>query len=303
MAVTGTGTTGDPYVLTSADTSDGSETVVNGSGTVAVTGTGTTPDPYVLTTTAGDNFSNTDLILDANRTHNLAGFNFVFGGPGNIAVGTLPGAPQSKLDVDGQIQARLGFAGNPGSAGNPSFGFYTETTMGMYRAGNNQLGFSTNSTEAMRIIANGDVGIGVAIPLSNLHVDGDIRANGDILYDGNSTDLVPDYVFQKYYTGKSFLNSIYKFQTLEEIENFIKENKHLPGIKSAAQVKQDGFWNLSKSNIKNLEKIEELFLHTIEQEKKIKSLEDTNSSLTNEVALLIAQMEAIKKMLTAKNNH
>ena len=46
-----------------------------------------------------------------------------------------------------------------------------------------------------------------------------------------------------------------------------------------------------------LEKIEELFLHTIEQEKKIKKLQSDNQKLTRELDSLKEDMEVIKAML------
>ena len=48
------------------------------------------------------------------------------------------------------------------------------------------------------------------------------------------------------------------------------------------------------------EKIEELFLHTIEQEKKIKALKNENAHLLNEVEALKRDMELIKELLATK---
>ena len=131
-------------------------------------------------------------------------------------------------------------------------------------------------------------------------MDGNIRANGDIEYNGMSNDLIPDYVFQNYFDGYSNLKEDYAFKSLHEIEAFVKHNKHLPGVTSAAQAKKDGYWNLSLSNLQNLEKIEELFLHTIEQEKKIKALKNENAHLLNEVEALKRDMELIKELLATK---
>jgi hypothetical protein len=251
----------------------------------------------------GQNLFNTNgILLSADRTHNLNGNDFVLGGSGNVAIGTLPGAPQSKLDVNGQIQARNGFASTEGDASNPGYGFYTngDTNMGMYRIAADQLGFSTNGTEAMRIDAGQDVGIGVTNPQENLHVAGNIRANGSFI---SATTTYPDYVFQKYFTGKSVLNNKYQFENLEKIENFIKSNHHLPGIKSAKEVEKDGSWNLTEGAINNLEKIEELFLHTIEQEKKIKDLTLENKELSKKLETLQNDVTVIKQLLETKSKN
>ncbi|WP_422083886.1 hypothetical protein [Ulvibacterium sp.] len=205
--------------------------------------------------------------------------------------------PANKLHVTGQIRTE-GVASSEGNATEPAYSFSTgnDSNTGMFRAAADQLAFSTGGTEAMRIDAGQNVGIGIA-PTAKLHVDGDILAEGDILTNGDLVDQTPDYVFQKYFKGYSSLNDQYKFKSLDEIEAFVKENHHLPGIKSAAQAKADGFWNLSQSNLKNLEKIEELFLHTIAQEKKIEQLQNEKDTLAQEVQALRKDIQEIKALL------
>lgn len=65
----------------------------------------------------------------------------------------------------------------------------------------------------------------------------------------------------------------YHLPKLEDIEKHIKEKKHLPEIPSASQMEQEGL-NIGEFQIKLLQKIEELTLYSIEQNKKIKELED-----------------------------
>ena len=76
-------------------------------------------------------------------------------------------------------------------------------------------------------------------------------------------DCFPDYVF-----GED-----YKLMPLNELEQFVQQNKHLPNIPSEADVIQNGI-DLGEMNAKLLEKVEELTLYTIEQEKKLKALEE-----------------------------
>ncbi|RAJ04619.1 hypothetical protein LV92_04387, partial [Arenibacter echinorum] len=139
------------------------------------------------------------------------------------------------------------------------------------------------------------------VPIFNqgITTTGGLSVQADILMNGNT--VVADYVFQKYFLGQSSLKESYDFQTLAQIEAFVKEYHHLPGIKSAEEVKQDGIWNLSQSNLQNLEKIEELFLHTIEQEKKIDQLKTENESLSEELLSLRKDMEEIKALLKNKD--
>jgi hypothetical protein len=111
----------------------------------------------------------------------------------------------------------------------------------------------------------------------------------------------PDYVFQKYFLGNSDLKDSYDFQTLAQIEAFVKKHHHLPGIQSSAEIKAQGFWDLGQASKLNLEKIEELFLHTIEQEKKIDQLKTENESLSAELQSLRKDMDEIKALLKNKN--
>ena len=78
----------------------------------------------------------------------------------------------------------------------------------------------------------------------------------------------PDFVFEKDY---SLMN-------LSETEAFIKENKHLPEIPSAKEIEENGL-NLGEMQAKLLQKIEELTLHAIEQQKLIEKLQKRLSEI------------------------
>jgi hypothetical protein len=56
----------------------------------------------------------------------------------------------------------------------------------------------------------------------------------------------------------------------KEIEQYIKQNGHLPEIPSEAEVMQNGI-NLAEMNALLLQKIEKLTLYVIELEKKIEN--------------------------------
>jgi hypothetical protein len=78
----------------------------------------------------------------------------------------------------------------------------------------------------------------------------------------NGTAFWADYVFEP----------AYKLRPLKEVETFIKENKHLPEIPSTAEVSQNGI-DLAQTQALLLQKVEELTLYVIDQNKKIEKLE------------------------------
>ena len=264
-------------------------------------------DGALATVDENTNIANGDLLFEFGpRNHNLDGNNLIFGN-GQVGIGNLSLAPQATLDVGGtgRFEGTVSTFGTRNTAGslpsNVSYSFLSNSSTGMDLTDTNTLGLITNNIERIRINATGAVGIGTGATINAnaaLHVNGNVYAeNGGFYTLGGFNPAVPDYVFQNYFDGFSNLKADYEFQSLTDIEAFVKEHKHLPGITSAAQAQKDGFWNLSKSNLQNLEKIEELFLHTIEQQKKIDRLSQENQSLKSELDGLKAEVEAIKKAL------
>lgn len=66
-------------------------------------------------------------------------------------------------------------------------------------------------------------------------------------------------------------NKNYALKTISEVEEFISENNHLPDVPSAKQVAEEGYSQHDMNKIL-LQKIEELTLYTIQQQKEIDSL-------------------------------
>jgi hypothetical protein len=73
----------------------------------------------------------------------------------------------------------------------------------------------------------------------------------------------------------------YDLPKLEDVEKHIKEKKHLPEIASAKVMEKEGV-NVGEFQIKLLQKIEELTLYSIEQNKKINQLQDENKTLKSQ---------------------
>ncbi|WP_347053608.1 hypothetical protein [Flavobacterium olei] len=111
---------------------------------------------------------------------------------------------------------------------------------------------------AMEISGDGNVGIGKSNPTNKLDVKGTIHSQ-EVKVDMNWS--WPDFVFKKDYA----------LPTLGEVERHITEKGHLENIPSEEEVLKNGI-NLGEMNSKLLQKIEELTLYMIEQEKRTENL-------------------------------
>tara|TARA_B100000683_G_scaffold277617_1_gene337360 strand:- start:456 stop:1445 length:990 start_codon:yes stop_codon:yes gene_type:complete len=82
------------------------------------------------------------------------------------------------------------------------------------------------------------------------------------------TDAFPDYVF----------SSDYNLASLSEVEASIDSLGHLPGVPAAEQVEEEGM-SLSQITTIQMEKIEELTLYLIQQQKEIEALKKELNNL------------------------
>ena len=64
----------------------------------------------------------------------------------------------------------------------------------------------------------------------------------------------------------------YQLRPLSEVKTFIQENKHLPEIKSAKEMQENGV-GVNELQTQLLQKIEELTLYILQQEERINALE------------------------------
>ncbi|MBS1538224.1 MAG: hypothetical protein JST20_10805 [Bacteroidetes bacterium] len=113
----------------------------------------------------------------------------------------------------------------------------------------------------MEIFPDGKVNIGTAFNNTShntnylLSVSGKIACDEVIVLPGTDWS---DFVF----------DDDYALPSLIEVESYIKENKHLPDIPSAQDVKENGI-SVGDMQAKLLQKIEELTLHVIRIEKEL----------------------------------
>ncbi len=189
---------------------------------------------------------------------------------GNVGIGTT--TPRGKLDVKGGniwlvddqtvTSACLNAPGDFRLVPRANSVSYLQARRGN-NSGSTELQIRTwnngVATEAIRVNSIGNVGIGCTNPQSKLSVNGTINATKVEI-----TVTVPcsDHVFEKDYNLRS----------LEEVETFVKENKHLPEVPSAAEFKENGY-SVGEMDDVLLRKVEELTLYIIEQQKLIEQLQ------------------------------
>lgn len=212
----------------------------------------------------------------------ISGFSQIYTPP-NGTVGIGVPTPIEMLDVQGNIHARgtliSSISGEIGAAvhliNDAKTGAGTAIRWALYNMTGSHYGNSLqfwaydtgNCTSGLchsrfTIMDNGNVGIGVNFPQARLAVNGGIVAT-KIKVNQNLT--WPDYVFEP----------AYKLPSLYELEQFIKQHKHLPEVPSAATVAQDGI-DLGDNQALLLKKIEELTLYVIELKKEIDALKKQN---------------------------
>jgi len=190
---------------------------------------------------------------------------------GNVGIGTA--SPVARLEVSGG-EVRL-----PPGAGAAGFTHF------------NYSGDGKNYIRGTTIIADNasSVGIGTTAPSSKLHVNGgDIRVSGGSFIDDGVTLNAPDYVFEPSYT----------LMPLEKLREFVAQERHLPNVPNAREVKEQGL-NLSQFQMRLLEKVEELTLYTLTQNEQLSAQQEQIARLAQQNIGLLERLAALEKTLPA----
>lgn len=136
--------------------------------------------------------------------------------------------------------------------------------------------YSPNTTNAMSIKATGASAHGLSIQTNTtanaIQVFGatltrsfKVTGAGEVFARKYTTTLnsIPDYVFEPNY----------KLMPLNELKDYVLKNKHLPNIPSAKEYAEKDV-DLGELNRLLLEKVEELTLYILQQEERLKELEN-----------------------------
>jgi hypothetical protein len=164
---------------------------------------------------------------------------------GNVGIDT--NNPTEKLQVEGFTRTSSGYKVS------------TETVIDAnrnYTGKNGSFSGVLSVTGPGNSFFSGNVGIGTSTPGSyKLAVAGNIRA----------TEVQIEHIDQWY---DCVFEDNYHLASLKNLEDFIKDNKHLPEIPSGKEVIEKGI-NVGEMNALLLKKIEELTLYLIGQHKEI----------------------------------
>jgi hypothetical protein len=214
-------------------------------------------------------------ILDATIAANTRLF---IGNAGNIGIATK--VPTERLQVDGGnvlIRGTNNFA-NVADVATLHLGDYyhfIRTKRGTGVSINTYTG-STLQPEALGIFlqeSTGNVGIGTDLQSNQyngtlnyfkLSVHGPIRTTAVVVQAGWA-----DYVFEKNY----------QLMPLKEVEKYINDKGHLPNIPSAQEIENKGGADVGELLKLQMQKIEELTLYLIEQDKKMQQMQQELKAL------------------------
>jgi len=200
----------------------------------------------------------------------VAGSLGVYSGGAGIPVAFRIGRTASEAD--------LSIAAVPGQACN-----FTNPGDAVLRTSlpSGRLFISNGSGDPTLIASYKKVGINVTVPEEALHIAGNLKVTGNIIYTGTLNP--PDYVF---------LQSYGKYFTTTEAEKFISENGHLPWLTSAKE-QSDGI-DLTSMQFQTVEAVENLQLQIIELKKQNDILRERQQT---EINSLKEEIELLKSMI------
>ena len=182
---------------------------------------------------------------------------------GNVGIGVTN--PLAKLDVAVPTNATQQVSGIRITA--PNLYQFGSTIDDLFHI--RKLGFNSNPPVALFTVQHsGKVSIGLD-PSDPTTFAGDYKL---YVEDGILTEKVKVAWRNSADWADNVIADHYTLMPLSELEAFVREHHHLPNVPSAEDVTENGF-DLAQMDARLLEKIEELTLHLIDQQKQIAALE------------------------------
>ena len=217
-------------------------------------------------------WSNNSLTFNTNSSARMT-----IAADGNVAIGNNTN-PQARLHIKAEGTQDAGILLEASGTGKSAGIFFTKSAVNIGTLDKDQpIAFFTAGTDLkMKITPEGNVGIGVASPLYKLHVAGNAKFDNQVVIDAGGLYVNGEVKAKKFHASISpFPDFVfepgYKLLSINEVESFINQNGHLPGVPNAAEVEQNGI-ELGEMNALLLQKIEELTLYIIAQDKEMKEL-------------------------------
>lgn len=174
----------------------------------------------------------------------------------------------SMIDLKGQVASTKYLSATIGVSTSKGFEINYNAVGGLTQI---PLIITGNGTERLRITPTGQVGIGTgsaSLGTNKLAVEGTIACRELKV---TLATTWPDYVFE----------NTYERMSLNELDEYLEKNKHLPHLTAAKEIEAVGNFNVGQTQVQMLRSLEELYLYVIELKKENETLKKDIEVLKN----------------------
>ena len=204
--------------------------------------------------------------------------------------------PSAKLDVNGSayINGNLSFQAGNGLG----MRFWNSDSYAINMGNTSEFKYGPVQDYSIKMNMNNDGdrgwtwGVDGQTPTAALSTQGNMQIAGTLTANRVTVNVgsFPDYVFA----------DDYKLLSIEEVNRFIQQNKHLPNIPAAAEIEKSGM-DIGQINVLLTEKVEELTLYTIQQQEELTNLKMEKVKQDKEMEQMKARIQQISTLLKQQN--